>query len=304
MVHRILLLLFLIPSFNFAQEYEYVYRNIADSSHNSYLIVFPIGEVRGLVVRDYTNLPDTTKSSPYKFTKLCSEQGLMTLYTNTSTFFPELFVKEEPMEMLLEMINEVVERFDIPKENLFIGGLSASGSRALRFAEYCQEQQTSLQIRGVFAVDSPLDLARFYQSAHENKDAFKAGMKEEAIMMQRVFKELFPNATPQDFAEASVFTHKDPKGGNAQWLHSTSIILFTEPDMDWWKEKRGATYFDINSYDFSAFFLKLSELKNKDITLITTTGKGLDRQGNPNPHSWSIVDEEVLLTWVLERLTP
>jgi hypothetical protein len=81
-----------------------------------------------------------------------------------------------------------------------------------------------------------------------------------------------------------------------------NILLYHEPDIDWWLIQRGASYFDINSYDIAAFVLKLLSLGNNNVTLITTSGKGFDRQGNRNCHSWSSVDEVYLTKWIVKQL--
>ncbi len=292
--------------FTFGQTYEYVYKNPADSTFNCYLTVFPEGEtIKGLIIRDYTNLPDISKKSPYQFLKLSKEAGLMTLYTNTSNIFPELFVQESTMKLLDEIVVEVIEKYNIPKNNIFIGGLSASGARALRYAQYCAAGKSTVKIKGVFSVDSPLDLERFYKSASEHKQNFKAGMLWEANYMVPFFHELFDGGVeefPEAYRNASVFTQSDSSGGNVKLLKNTNIILFHEPDIDWWLNERGATYYDFNSYDIAAFALKLRMLGNENVELITTSGKGYDRKGNRNCHSWTIVDENYLMDWIQNLL--
>ena len=291
---------------SYGQRYEYVYKNPMDSSFNCYLKVIPETEnIRGLVIRDYTHLPDTSKKSPYQLTKLCIEAELMTLYTSTSLQFPELFTSDSIMERLDDIIVEVVNEYNIPKNNIFIGGMSSSGTRALRYAQYCAQGKSTIIIKGVFVVDSPLDLERFYISAKEHKKNFKEGMLWEANWMLPLFHKLFkggPDEFYDDYKSASVFSHTDSLGGNAVLLKNTDIIMFHEPDIDWWLTKRGASYYDFNSYDIAAFALQLEMLGNKNVELITTTGKGFDQKGNRNCHSWTIVDEEYLANWIKERL--
>ena len=293
---------------SFGQTYEYIYKNQNDSSSNCYLKVIPNSkEIKGLVVRDFSALPDTTKASPYQFTSLCTEKGIMTIYTVSSTYYPELFVSDSIISVLDNLVAEVIREYDIPENNIFIGGISASGTRALRYAQYCEQgkSKNNVRIKGVFSVDSPLDLARFYHSVHYNKENFKEGMLWEANLMTKVFAELFnegPNANPEKYKTTSVFTHFDSNGGNAVHLKNVDLILYHEPDIEWWLNERGSSYFDMNSYDIAAFALKLRQLGNKNVTLITTTNKGFDKQGNRNCHSWTIVDENELADWIFERI--
>jgi len=301
------LLLFIALSFAaFGQRYEYVYRNAKDHTINCYLKIYPkTDSIKGLIVRDFTTLPDSSKKSPYRFVDLASEAGMMTLITSTSTYFPELYTSDAPMNMLDEMIHEVLEEHNIPKNKVFIGGISASGARALRFAQYCARGASDLKIRGVFVVDSPLDLERFYTSASQHKANFTDGMLWEAEHMIPLFDSLFrggPDEHLEDYRNASVFSHTDPKGGNAHLLKNTDILIFHEPDIDWWITERGCSYYDINSYDLVAFTVFLRSLGNENVDMISTTGKGFNRQGERKPHSWSIVDEGYLMQWILARV--
>lgn len=305
---RVLLLSFflLFTVFVFGQKYEYVYKNPADSSFNCYLKEMPeTDSIRGLIIRDFTSLPDTSVKSRYSFPRLSWELGMITLYTNTSTQFPELFAADSVIQLLDDMVLEVIQQHSIPEENIFVGGISASGSRALRYAQYCAQNKSKVKIRGVFVVDPPLDLKRFYVSCIENRKNFKAGMLWEADYMPPYFNKIFggsPMEYPERYRNGSVFTHHDSTGGNAISLVHTDMILFHEPDIDWWLEERGASYFDINSYDIAAFVQFLRTAGNKNITLITTTGKGFDGEGNRKCHSWTIVDEDLLIGWIKERL--
>lgn len=290
----------------YGQSFEYVYKNPNDSTFNSYLKIFPeTDSIIGLIVRDYSNLPDASKESPFEIVNLASKAGMMTLITNTSTQFPELFTSDSSIKLLDEIVEEVVNQHQIPKNNIFVGGISSSGTRALRYAQYCAAGKSNIKIRGVFAVDSPLDLERFYNSAFYHKKNFTEGMLWEANLMLPLFDFLF-GGSPKEHYEAyrnsSVFSHTDTLGGNAPLLKNTDILIFHEPDIDWWISERGCSYYDINSYDLVAFTVLLKKLGNQNVDLITTSGKGFDRKGNRKPHSWTIVDEDYLINWILKRI--
>jgi hypothetical protein len=265
-------------------------------------------EIKGVIVRDYSRLPvlPNTKPYPFKWRDLALSQGLMVMYTTTSTYFPELYYDNVPMQLLDSMIYEVIEKYAIPKENVFMGGISASGTRALKYAQYCNQGKSKfgIKINGVFAVDSPLDLERFYYSALNNGKYFMKGMKSEAEMMLQVFPERlgYPGNKKATYTKASVYSYMDKDGGNASHLKSTSVLLIHEPDIDWWIKERGATYFDINSFDNAGMYNYLKNQKHLDVELLTTTGKGFDRNGNRKCHSWTIVDEGYLISWITSRL--
>lgn len=293
-----------------AQTHEYVYRSSQDSTYNCYLMIMPeSGNAKGMIIRDYSSLPDMNKSkkSPYRWMGLALKNDLAVLYTTTSNYFPELYYDESCQKLLDEIIHEVLEKYPIPKNNLFIGGISASGTRALRYTQFCEEGKSryGIEIKGAFSVDSPLDLERFYYSAKEHKKNFKAGMLWEANLMEKVFPEKFgagAEKLAEEYRSNSVYAHRDPNGGNTDQFLKVPLLFFHEPDIDWWLEERGATYYDFNSFDIAGMVNDLKIKGHKDVELITTSGKGFNRQGERNCHSWTIVDEDYLIKWITDRL--
>lgn len=292
-----------------AQEKIRVFRNGEDSSFNSYYLTLPHGsKPRGMIIRDYSKLPALDQKSRYNWTKLCLENNLAVLITCTSNDFPELYYGDEPVKLLDEIVHEVSTKYEIPKNNMFIGGISASGTRALQYEKYLKKGKSKFdtKLAGVFVVDSPLDFERFYESAIDIKARnHPNGMNEEADWMVRIFPEKFGEyeKNKELYRLQSVFSCKLPNGGNAPYFKNTALLIFHEPDMDWWLNERNAVYTDINSFDLIGFERAVKNAGNKDVTVISTTNKGFDKEGNRNCHSWTIVDEELLIDWVLHRLT-
>jgi len=311
MYRYLLVFSFLLGYTVLGQEYNYVYKNKEDSTYNCYLSITPPDsiEVKGLLIRDYSSLPTLPSNNPYpyKWRDLALENGLIVLYTVTSNYFPELYYKDDAPQRLDEIIHEVVEKHKITKDHIFIGGISASGTRAMRFAQFCEQGKSKygIKINGVFSVDSPLDLERFYRSVHTHKENFTDGMLWEAKLMTKVFAEQFtdsPDHIPEVYRESSVFSYTNPLESNAKWLMQTSVLFFHEPDIEWWIEARGATYLDINSYDIAGLYNHLKISNHNDVELVTTTQKGFNRKGERNCHSWSIVDEVYLIDWILKQI--
>lgn len=302
------LILFICSHSIIAQTSEYVYKNPEDSSYNCYLSIIPEHEeIKALIVRDFSSLPDTTKKSRYQWSKLALNEGIAILYVVSTNFFPELFYDDSGPDVLDNIIHEVINRHAIPSDNIFIGGISASGTRALRYTQYCEQGKSKhgIKIKGVFSVDSPLDLERFYNSAKTHKMNFSDGMLREAKLMTKVLPEKLggtPDSASNLYHESSVFSYLDTLGGNASHYLNVPILLIHEPDIDWWLNERGASYFDMNSFDMAGFAAYLRTNGNNSIELITTSGKGFDKHGNRNCHSWTIVDEPYLINWIKRQL--
>ena len=293
-----------------AQTYEYRYRNDRDSTVNCYLKVMPEREsIRGVIVRDYSRLPDITKKSPYQFLGLSTDAGYMTLYTVTSKHFPELYYDDSGPALLDEIINEVLAEHNLPIDAVVLGGISASGTRALRYAQYCAagKSRYGIEPRGVFAVDSPLDLERFYLSAWRlMREHNKTPMGEEAAWMTMAFSDHNyprPDQARSYYHKYSVYSASASNGGNAKLLKNIHVRLYHEPAIDWWLKERKCRYEDFNSIDLAGCTQAVQLMGGSKIELITSSGKGRDRNGNYNPHSWRIVDEDDLVRWI-EKVMP
>lgn len=293
----------------FAQKTQFFYLDARDSTKNAALLILPENpRVKGLLIRDYTHLPplESLNESPYQWRDLALNSGLAILYTSSTQVFPELYLKDRGLEVLDSLLGKVLASYSFPENALIIGGISASGTRALRYVQYCAAGKSAfnIRIRAAFAVDAPLDMERFYQSAHWNKNKFKAGMLWEANLMQEHYAREMgcsPEECPERYRNASVHSYSDSTCSRDQLLLGTSLLLIHEPDMEWWSNERGASYFDINSFDLQGLSTCLINLEHSDFEIISTSGKGFDKEGNRNCHSWTIVDENYLIEWILDR---
>ncbi|UPQ80344.1 hypothetical protein M0M57_05770 [Flavobacterium azooxidireducens] len=57
----------------------------------------------------------------------------------------------------------------------------------------------------------------------------------------------------------------------------------------------------MNAYSIEKLAEELKKQNFKKTELIKTTDKGYRSNGNRHPHSWSIVDENDLVKWILEE---
>lgn len=303
-----LLSFLLIVNITHAQDNEYVYRNSDDISHNSYVVVIPKGEVKGMIVRDFSSLPDMNKTSRFQLHKLAAEKGILTLVTVTSTSFPELYIDQTRMDLLDEIIAEAIEKYNVPRDKIVMGGISSSGTRAVKYAQYCEagKSKNNIHIAAVFAVDSPLDFQRFWK---EEENALNRDFNEEAVWEANQVLPYFtkwlggaPYYNTDAYHAVSPFCYTAKEGGNAYLLKNTPIRFYTEPDIQWWIEVKRKDYYNFNSIDAAAFHNQLLLLGNKQSELIITTDKGYLKDGSKHPHSWSIVDEEELMNWIVKQL--
>ena len=74
-----------------------------------------------------------------------------------------------------------------------------------------------------------------------------------------------------------------------------------EPDINWWVKERNADYTSMNSTESSALINELNRHGNTHAALIITQNKTYRKPDNTrHPHSWSIVDNDELIQWLLK----
>ncbi len=304
-----LLLLVLLAPFVQAQKFEYTYRNVADSSRNCYLSVIPEGKIRGLIIRDFSSLPDTSRASS-GFHISYAASGWMTLFVVSSKTFPDLAIDPEVLPTLDSIVSEVIEKYSIPRDNVFAGGVSSSGTRAVLYAQYCANGKSinGIKLAGVFAVDSPLDYERlWYESNHAVYRNYNEVAYQEGVLIMEHFTRMIggaPGDYQKEYQSYSPFCYSAPIPGNEKWLVDIPIRLYIEPDINWWIDNKRKDYYDINALDAAALTNRLKLLGSKEAELVVTQDKGYTRSGQRHPHAWSIVDQKDLLSWIIAHSKP
>jgi len=184
-------------------------------------------------------------------------------------------------------------------QRFFIGGFSIGGSCAIKYAE-----NATIKPVAVFAIDPPLDFERFYNSAKRDirlpKDT--EVNRENVYMIDRIEKEA--NGTPETNIESyyrlSPYSFSDTSQRALKNILKTPVRIYSEPDIQWWLTNRNADLTSMNVTECSAFINELNRLGNKKAELILTQNKGYRKPNNTrHPHSWSIVDNNELIKWLL-----
>jgi len=246
------------------------------------------------------NAEDIKREFPIN--EMASKKNIAVAYLNYSR---KLWLEENEKIELAKSILELLKSNNLPTKKIFFGGYSSGGNMALLISDFLIENSNyEIEPKGVFIVDSPLDLLALYQSAEKNiKSNFSEPAIQEAKWIITTLNENFgePESNLHKYEKYSAFTSNTNQISNLKNLKSTQIRLYTEPDTLWWKENRKADYDQMNAY----YIKKLSEcLKDSGfnkVEYIPTKNKGYRANGERHPHSWSIVDKVELLQWMLEE---
>lgn len=279
---------------NFAQEVEAVntetYTLYKPSTTEAVLVLFGgIGENAAGIENEYP------------ITDLALSKNVAVAYLNYNR---KIILQEEEKAQLAQMLKNLIAANNLPDDAVYIGGLSSGGAIALLIADYLAENTSyTIAPKGVFAVDSPVDLAAMYRIAESNvkRNFSPAAAGESAFMLQYFNAQLGnPDDTIEPYENYSSFVYETGNYQNLKALKDTKIRLYTEPDRTWWKENMGIDYEQMNAYQLKRLSELLTAEGFKNVEFITTEDQGYRADGSRNPHSWSIVDQEDLLKWMLD----
>nr|WP_315151170.1 alpha/beta hydrolase [uncultured Flavobacterium sp.] len=282
---------------------EKVFLDEKDTTKNCYTILYPpklpytgylflmpgFGETAEDVLQQ-TDLPN----------KLAL-QGILTIIPTFQDGVLSFGVDPLSQQTFDRILKDVTSKHQLKDKRFYVGGFSIGGSCAIKYAE-----NTKIKPTAVFAIDPPLDFERFYNSAKRDIRLSKDGEAnpENIYMIERLEKETGGNPTTHltDYYKISAYSFSDTTQTEIKKLANTPLRIYTEPDINWWLNERGADFSSINATECSAMINELNRLGNQNAVLLTTQNKGYRKPDNRrHPHSWSIVDNDELIQWLLKQ---
>ncbi len=205
-----------------------------------------------------------------------------------------LMLTDKTKNILDHVVASESAKAGLTSPSIVIGGFSSGGAIAASYAAY-KLSKDEHSVTGVFLIDPPLDLERFYNAwVPLINSQCPEIIVEEGKFIKKYIEQLTggsPTEMRGNYLKYSAFTASDSLGGNAQFLKYIPIRLYTEPDLDAMKAKYcpALSYQNLNSADLDALRKLLTKLGNRHVEYIKTEGRGL--------HSWNIVDPEDLALW-------
>lgn len=241
-----------------------------------------------------------------KIPQAAATKGIMTLIPSINWGTVD---RQSEAAFLDTLINACMAKYDIPANKFVLGGLSNGGVIALRYAQLAvmDSSQTLIKPAAVFGVDPPLDLARLY---HYCERELERGISEAGIAEARWLKNYYgtnfggsPAEVPQTYQYFSIYSYGAENGGNAELLLETPLRFYTDLDLDYLLNKRHRDLYDWNGSDIVAMVNELKMQGHPNVEVKISTGKGLRPNGQRHPHSWSIIDNDDLLNWLIQTLS-
>lgn len=206
------------------------------------------------------------------------------------------------LDILNIALREVQSSYAIPKNKFVIGGFSAGGVIALRYAELCNEKPNNFPIQpaAVFSVDAPVDIEGLYRRAKDDLQTNpNSGWGEERNMIIDVFEKALgkPEASKDKWTNANIFNVRNKEAGNEKFLYNIPFRTYHEIDVKWYLDNKQRSIYGTNMLDASELVKRLMLNGNKKAEFVQSPIKGVRANGERNPHSWNVVDAAELIQW-------
>jgi thioredoxin-related protein len=236
----------------------------------------------------------------FKILENAMENGIAVVYMN---YNQKLWLEENENIKLAEQLQNIFEENNLPKTKTYLGGFSSGGNVALLISDFLTEQNFEMAPKGVFAVDSPIDLIALYKSSEKNveRNFSELSIQESTWLLETLGKKFGdPHNHISSYENYSIYTSETDNFDNIQNLKNVKIRLYSEPDTLWWQQNRMADFDQMNAYYLERLSKLLKKSSFKRVEYIATENQGYRANGERHPHSWSIVDKKGLIEWITE----
>jgi len=251
---------------------------------------------------------DTTKNiDEYDIIEPAIANSIAVLFVSTGKVIEFLFTDKD-IQVIDKLIGDALEKYELKNKPIFLAGMSLGGTMAFRYSEYCLLNKSSFGLKpsAIAVCDAPLDMVRMW---HEQNQAIVNNYHPNAVgeakwVLHYLRKNLdgSPEESLKNYIDYSPFVYKNENENKTRLFKNIPIRMYHEPDINWWVENRAKDYNTINSIDLAGFYNSLRLSGNTEVELITTHQKRKDYKIGSSPHTWTIVDNEELLAWFLEKM--
>lgn len=206
------------------------------------------------------------------------------------------------------MLTHVKSEYKIGQDRFVFGGFSAGGGIVLRYVELCMESPDKYPVSpaAVFMVDAPIDAFHSWKVMQLLKTAANSKVAvDEANWVEKMYKEQYnttPGENPEVFAPFNPFSFDAKSSGNEYYLKELAVRAYHDVDIAWRLYNRNQSVRESNYMVTSELINRLRLLGNTRAEFIQSYQTGYRTNGNRHPHSWSIIDEQECIHWILKIL--
>jgi len=216
---------------------------------------------------------------------------------------PKLYADSLVRAQLTAVFKDVLKTHKVKPQNFVLGGFSAGGAVVLRYTELCNEfpDRYPISPRGVFLVDSPIDIFTTWNMLEENlKNNYSQVAVNEAKSAMDIIRNDHgvPRENVKTYAELSPFCMDRSYGQHEKFLKNTAVRTYHDVDIAWRLLNRNQTVHNSN-YEVTAELInRLLLMGNTRAEFMQSFKTGYRANGQRHPHSWSIVDEAECIAWM------
>ncbi len=286
----------------FAQKLKTIFLDKSDSNRNYYTIIYPAIKPKGclFLLAGFGESPENVLLQT-DLAQIAAKNGLLTVIPVLQDGVLSFGVDSLSQATLAFIVKEVIDNQQLANLPLYMGGFSMGGAATLMYAE-----KSAKKPNAIFAIDPPLDFERFYYAAQRNIRLSKNGEQnpENLYIVERLEKETKgnPHSHKENYYQISPYSWSDSTQTAIKKLLNTPIRIYSEPDINWWLKERQQDLTSMNVSECSALINELNRLGHKNAKLMLTQDKGRRKPNNQkHPHSWSIVNNQSLINWLLKH---
>ncbi len=267
---------------------------------DNYELISPTIKQEGVLIL-FPGYPETPKQIKTEFDVIqpALNNGIAIVLMK---FNQRLWLETSEKFRLASTINQLFNDHPLESDKVYIGGFSSGGNISLLLANHLAQTENIIQPKGVFIIDSPVDLLGLYEISKRNiQRNFSATSVQESKNTVNRFNTSLGNPAEgiENYESYAPYIHKTNNIQNLAQLKNVKIRLYTEPDIQWWQENRQNEWEDMNAFFIKNLSNTLTKMYGDNVEYIATENRGYRANGQRHPHSWSIVDIDKLLEWML-----
>jgi len=268
-----------------------------------YLVVEPENKeaISGVLVllAGFGQIPENTPPET-KLHNVSYANNILTVFYAAGN---KLYADSITQVKLTNVINDIIKRYKVKSNTFVLGGFSAGGMIAMRYVELCSEfpDKFPIQPKGVFAVDSPIDIFTIYEQLEESiKNNYSEMAVEEAVRAIGYIKNDYgiPLENASTYAKLTAFSMNKTYSQNEKYLKNCAVRTYHDVDIAWRIKNRNQTVHGSN-YEVTAELInRLNLMGNNRAEFMQSFQTGYRSNGLRHPHSWSIVNEVEFIQWM------
>lgn len=233
LMRRIIAFLLCLASWQLAA--QPVFFPIGKNAADGYFAMPPKDSIKGLLL--LIPHPGQAPEMVFRdsaFAALANEEGFALLVPP----HPEaLLLTPASFRFLNSVLQDAAHRFGVSTDGVAIGGIKEGGILALQFTEECwaAPQFYPYHPRAVFAINSPVDLTAWWESAARDleRNASPEAIAEARVVLDRLTRELggAPDSLRSTYVSRSPFCMEKAQMGKAQFLLPAHLRLYYPDDL-------------------------------------------------------------------------